>query len=392
MSAMSEPQLFSREYPCAWRRIVQASAMVALAASLVIALAPGTTTLVVFGLLTLWCHGPLSPLLPAAYEPVLLGYGRLYSPFMLALFGALASTGIEYVNYHLYRKLLRVESLDRALRGPQMLRLMAPFYRRPFLTVWLCVLTPLPDWATRVLASHSGYSVRRYLTAVFLARVPRFWLLAVLGVQLELGAWVIVAMVTVSAAVTLLGWARRQSVPASTKAAAHTGVLLLGLITALIPRGSLSAQDATPRLAGSARGMSMDRFMTEGSGLMAMTYRFSTLRPGSLGAELGVSLFPQALPAGVLALAPDIGASYNITVSGGSVLLKTGGSAVLALGLAGAYFIPGFHLGGALLIQAGDRSAVRIDVVKHYYLPSGGKVQPVWSVGLGFAILPRIPI
>jgi len=72
--------------------------MVALAASLVIALAPGTTTLVVFGLLTLWCHGPLSPLLPAAYESVLLGYGRLHSPLMLALFGALASTGIEYVN------------------------------------------------------------------------------------------------------------------------------------------------------------------------------------------------------------------------------------------------------------------------------------------------------
>jgi membrane protein YqaA with SNARE-associated domain len=193
------------------------SAIAALLAALLIALVPDSTALVTFGLLTLWCHGPLSPLLPAAYEPVLLGYGRVYQPVLLAVLGASVSTSVEFANYYLYQRLLRVESVDRLLRRQETGRLTAPFYRRPFLTVWLCVLTPLPDWATRVLASHSGYSIRRYLSAVFLARLPRFWLLAALGFQLELGAGVLLWIVAVSAAVTLFGAIRRHLVSVPSK-------------------------------------------------------------------------------------------------------------------------------------------------------------------------------
>ncbi len=297
----------------ALRRMVQIAGMVVLAAALLIAVVPGTTTLVVFVLLTLWCHGPLSPLLPAAYEPVLLGYGRLFPPLLLAITGAAASTAIECLNYHLYQKLLRVESVDRILVSPPVRRLMRLFFRRPFLTVWLCVLTPLPDWATRILASHSGYSVRRYLTAVMLARVPRFWLLAALGFHLELGAGVVLSVVAASAVLALIGLWWRQPTPASAKAAMPTSVfLLLGVMSAPLPLGRLEGQETSPRLAGNAMGISMDRFMYEGSSAVAMSYRFSTLRPGRVGAEVGVSLFPQYLPGGVLALAPDLGASYNL--------------------------------------------------------------------------------
>ena len=37
-----------------------------------------------FVLTTLWVHGPWSPLLPAAYEPVLLLFGKLYPPLLIA--------------------------------------------------------------------------------------------------------------------------------------------------------------------------------------------------------------------------------------------------------------------------------------------------------------------
>lgn len=371
------------------RRVVQVAGVVVLAAVLLIALVPGTTSLVAFVLLTLWCHGPLSPLLPAAYEPVLLGYGRLFPPLVLAITGAVASTAIEYLNYHLYQKLLRVECLDRILVSPPTRRLMGPFFRRPFLTVWLCVLTPLPDWAARILASHSGYSVRSYLTAVLLARLPRFWLLAELGFHLQLGAGVVLSIVVATAVVTLIGLSRRQPTRVSPKPVLPGAVLLLvGLMSAPLPLSSLQGQE-NPRLAGPAMGVSMDWFMEDGSALWAMSYRFSTLRPGAVGAEVGVSLFPPFLTAGVLALAPDLGASYNISVPGGSLLIKAGGSAVSALGTAGVLFVPGVHVGGTLIVPTDGRSGVRIDVIRHYYLPKGGEIQPVWSLGLGFAILPR---
>ncbi len=152
---------------------------------------------------------------------------------------------------------------------------------------------------------------------------------------------------------------------------------------------TVQAQEPRPPLRGRATGVSMDRFSNEGSALMAMSYRFSTLRPGALGADVRVSLFPQALPSGILALAPDLGASYNISVPGGSLLLKAGGSAITAIGTEGVYFVPGVHLGGALILQINNRSGARIDVTRHYYRPDRGQVGPIWSVGLGFAILPR---
>ncbi|HEV8178101.1 MAG TPA: VTT domain-containing protein, partial [Gemmatimonadales bacterium] len=328
------------------RRILQVASTVVLTAVLVIALVPSATTLVVFLLLTLWCHGPLSPLLPAAYEPVLLGYGRLFPPLLLAITGAVASTAIEYVNYHLYQRLLRFERLDRILLSPPTRRLMGAFLRRPFLTVWLCVLTPLPDWAARILACHSRYSVRSYLTAVLLARLPRFWFLAALGLYLELGVGVVLTIIAASGVVTLIGlWRRQLMGPSSEPAAPVAGLSLVVLVSAFLPPSAVQAQEISTHLTGHAMGVSMDRFMYDGSGLMAMSYRFSTLRPGELGAELGVSLSPQALPAGVVALAPDLGVAYNISVPRGAVLIKMGGSAVVALSTAGALFVPGFHVG-----------------------------------------------
>lgn len=171
----------------------------------------------VFVLITLWCHGPLSPFLPAAYEPVLLAYGQVLPPLLITAVGASCSTGMEYLNYHLYRRLLKCDAFDRVLRSSSARRIIQPFFRRPFVTVWFCVLSPLPDWAARILASHSGYSVRRYLAAVLLARLPRFWLLTTLGLHLRLSISTLVAIGLASAAITLAGIRYRRSVKSANR-------------------------------------------------------------------------------------------------------------------------------------------------------------------------------
>ena len=145
--------------------------------------------------------------------------------------------------------------------------------------------------------------------------------------------------------------------------------------------GELRAQSEAGPLRGPAMGVSMDRFMTGGSALVAMSYRYSWLNPGGIGAELGVSVFPQALP--------DLGASYNLPVPGGSLLINAGGSALAVLSLHEARLVPGAHLGGTLLLHTGQRSGVRLDLTHHYYRTDGGEIEPMWSIGLGFAILSR---
>ena len=213
---MAEPLLHQRFGNRTWDGILRGTAAIALGAIGVILWLPGATTLVVFVLLTLGCHGPLSPFLPAAYEPILLLYGQLYPPVVIALLGAITSAAAEYLNYHLYRALLDCDSLERVMRSDAARPITALFARRPFLAIWICAWSPLPDWAARILASHSRYPVRRYLAAFVFGRFPKFWLLAAVGLHWMPSGGTVLAIAAASAGVTLLGLRRRRrAVPAT---------------------------------------------------------------------------------------------------------------------------------------------------------------------------------
>jgi len=202
-----------------WDGILRGNAAIALGSIGLILWLPGVTTLVIFALLTLGCHGPLSPFLPATYEPILMLYGQLYPPMLIAVLGAFTSAAAEYLNYHLYRALLNCDSLDRVLRSKSARPVTALFDRQPFLAIWICAWSPLPDWAARILASHSRYSVPRYLAAFVLGRIPKFWLLAEVGLHWMPSGSTILVIAAASAVATLLGVSRRpRAVPAAATA------------------------------------------------------------------------------------------------------------------------------------------------------------------------------
>jgi uncharacterized membrane protein YdjX (TVP38/TMEM64 family) len=150
-----------------------------------------------------WCHGPASPLLPAAFEPVLMAYGRSFSPLLLALIATAVTVAMESINYLGYGYLLRHRRLG-GIRNASV-RLTRLFERSPFLLCLLVAATPLPDWSARVLGALARYSPRRYLLAFVLGRVPKFWVIAALGHELRLGTRWLIAVVVGSVVVTLAG-------------------------------------------------------------------------------------------------------------------------------------------------------------------------------------------
>jgi hypothetical protein len=158
----------------------------------------------------------------------------------------------------------------------------------------------------------------------------------------------------------------------------------LTLVSAILP--SLAAQDSR-LLNGPAVGGSVDRFIYEGDGLTAFSFRYSGLRSRTIGSEIGVSLFPDGLRAGALLLAPDLGGAFNASGPGFTVLAKGGLSTLTVLG-AGFAFIPGYHLGGGLILRIGARSGLRLDAVRHFYMRDN-ETEAIWSVGLGFTALPQ---
>lgn len=170
------------------------------------------------------------------------------------------------------------------------------------------------------------------------------------------------------------------------KAISH---LILAAGLAAPAASSLQAQDGRRLPDGFAYGGSMDRFIENGFGTSTLSFRLSQLRQNSVGTEVGLSLFPQALVAGGLIIAPDLGAAYNISLPNATVLLKAGGSGLIGLGQGLAIAIPGLHLGAGLIVRAGPRAGVRFDVIRHFY-QYDGRTHGMWSLSFGLTLLPRV--
>src|SRR5438034_4948392 len=62
---------------------------------------PRLVKLLAFLLLAVVVHGPLSPLLPTAFEAILLYYARYYPAWLLAVIGTLGASLAEAANYRL---------------------------------------------------------------------------------------------------------------------------------------------------------------------------------------------------------------------------------------------------------------------------------------------------
>jgi hypothetical protein len=142
--------------------------------------APQFADLVAFVALALWFNGPQSAVVPAGFEPVLLLYGQLYPPLLIAALGTAGNVVIEALNYRLFAAAAGTNSLQNAGATRVGRWLTSTFNRAPFVAVTVTA-AGLPLWIARVLVVMSGYPIGRHLTATALGRFPRFWFFAALG-------------------------------------------------------------------------------------------------------------------------------------------------------------------------------------------------------------------
>lgn len=175
----------------AWDAVIRGSGVLGALAIPLVLLAPGTADMVVFALIAIWMNGPVAVVVPAGFEPMLLLFGRIHDPLLVAVVGTLAATYIEFFNYQMFRGVLGLSAL-RPLRENRFTSgAVRLFSRQPFFAVWLMAWTPIPFTVARILSAISRYPVERHLLAVTLGRFPRFWLFAVLGDVLDIPALVI---------------------------------------------------------------------------------------------------------------------------------------------------------------------------------------------------------
>lgn len=192
--------------------VLRAVALLGLAGIALTLLVPGAAALVVFVVFTVWTNGPHSPILPAAHEPVLMLYGRLYAPWSVAALGTAAIVLAEWINYHLYRHAAGLPALS-GVRDRRTVRwAIRLFERSPFAAIVVFAFTPLPYWMGRVLAVLSGYPLSRHLAATAIGRFPRLWLFAALGGLAIPSRWLVA--VAVGSVVAALGIASARLIRA----------------------------------------------------------------------------------------------------------------------------------------------------------------------------------
>jgi uncharacterized membrane protein YdjX (TVP38/TMEM64 family) len=195
-----------------WDFLLRATGVVGAAAILLVefvTVAP-IGDLAVFFSLTLFVNGPYSPLMPVAFEPMLMAYGQLYSPLLVAAVGVSGQVLVEAVNYHLYHAAMRSAMMTKARESRVVRTTIKSFETQPFLTIFVCALTPIPFWIVRIVAPLAGYPIRRYLAATALGRFPRLWFYAAIGAMLPIGGGLVFGVglaVTVILAV-LIAWHR----------------------------------------------------------------------------------------------------------------------------------------------------------------------------------------
>lgn len=337
----------------------------------------------VFLLITVVVNGPLSPVLPAAYEPLLIYFSPLLGPLPTALLGTVGTLFVEYLNYHLHRGLLKTRTGQRITGGPLVQKVVALFKRRPAFTVWLCAWSPLPYWPVRLLSPLAGLSLSKHLTATALGRFPQYLAVIALGAQLHLSTGALGAIIVGSTLLTLGIWVIKRLL--QRPAAIVSAVLVAGVL--LSWGRPATAQESQPIPAGVALGLTVDRFRGEEESYATITLHVSSIKPRGVTPEFALSFFPTELAEGAVIGNIDLGAAWNLSFPGGTLLLRAGGSVLAAVGGNNALALPGFHYGASLLLRATENFGLRFDVIeRRYQLFLGAST---FTVGVGFSLFPH---
>ncbi len=142
------------------------------------------------------------------HEPVVIWYGARLGIWTTALVATAGTVAAAWVDHRLFVPLVQRLAARRGVPGGGLSRL---FGRAPFAILALSGLTPLPFFPFKTLAFRTRYPLGPYLAAVAAGRLPRYLLLAWLGLAVHVPAWLLASLFILLMIPSLGGllWPRR---------------------------------------------------------------------------------------------------------------------------------------------------------------------------------------
>jgi membrane protein YqaA with SNARE-associated domain len=120
--------------------------------------------------------------IPMPYEPVMIIMGALFSPLLVAMVAACGNTIACFLDYEIIVGAFRHPKLQRVRKSDMYQGAVHYFLKAPLLCILIAAFAPfIPFYIFRVLSPTSDYPLKRYMAAVFLGRLPRYYIFAFMG-------------------------------------------------------------------------------------------------------------------------------------------------------------------------------------------------------------------
>lgn len=182
----------SLDYRFSLKIIIMITVFLLLAAALVFQAGSKYTALMIFGLSIIPAHVLISPI---AHEPIVLLYAKSFSPGVLALTGGLSCCVAGAIDYLALPRLIHNPVFRSRYENRPFYRKAQRFFSKsPFWVMTLASLTPLPHYPFKFLSIAGRYPFGKYTLAQLAGRIPRFYLLALLGYAIKIPTWAIVVI------------------------------------------------------------------------------------------------------------------------------------------------------------------------------------------------------
>lgn len=128
------------------------------------------------------------------HEPGMIYFGKLYPPALVAAVAGLGTMVASFIDFHLLGRVVHARPFRGLYRRRFYDRVGRYFRQYPTPTLALSGFLPVPYSPFKLMAISSGCSEKQYIFSVLLGRVPRFYLLALVGKTWKLSNQAIVAI------------------------------------------------------------------------------------------------------------------------------------------------------------------------------------------------------
>lgn len=126
------------------------------------------------------------------HEPVLLYYGKEFNLFAAVFAATLGTLVAGFIDYETLTFLLNHNKVKKLYHDKYIYNKSVDFfYKFPFSMIIIAALTPIPFYPFKFLSIASAYPMKKYLLALGIGRVPRYFILIWLGYTFKIPNWIL---------------------------------------------------------------------------------------------------------------------------------------------------------------------------------------------------------